>query len=59
LTGRSRTIFQNSRSVVVYSRTGDWWTIQVGVEGAPQLQSYTFKFGEPYYSLNVDETPLK
>ncbi|CAG5132285.1 unnamed protein product [Candidula unifasciata] len=59
LTDRSRALYENGKSVVVYSRRGDLWTVQVGIEGAPHLQSYTFKFGEPYYSNNIDGTPLK
>ncbi|CAG5132084.1 unnamed protein product, partial [Candidula unifasciata] len=55
----TRSFFENSRSELIYSRNGDSWTIQVGVVGSPQRSSYTFKFGEPYQSNNIDGSPLK
>ncbi|CAG5132284.1 unnamed protein product [Candidula unifasciata] len=59
LSAESKAFFENSTSVLGFARNGDTWTLQIGSAEAPQIPSYTFRFGQPHYSSNMDGTPLK
>lgn len=54
-----REFFKNARTEITYSKDGDQWTINVGMQGIPDKRTFQFKLGEHYESASLDGSPLK
>ncbi|WAR31580.1 FABP7-like protein [Mya arenaria] len=59
LPAEKKDFFKNARTEITYRGAGDFWEIDVGMQGVPQKRTFKFKPGEQYESASLDGSPMK